>query len=532
MAVKRRRRAGRSQTITDPLETALAGSNGAERVRLFFERCLHHSSGEWAGRPFVLEDWQWREIVEPLFGTLRADGRRQYRHGLISLPRKAGKTTLCAGLANYMTFADREKGAQVYLAAASRDQAGLCFAEAANQVKSSPILRDRATVSRAKKLIHDHVTGSYLKVISSEAFTAHGLNTHCFIVDEIAQQPNRELVDVLATSMGARRSPLGLYVGTAGWNRQSIAYELYELAKRIEDGTAVDPTFFHMIREAAKEDDPFDEAVWHRVNPSLGTFRSREEFRETAERAKLTPSFLNSFKNLYLNMWTSTEVQWLDRNKWDACGGRVDDNDLKGRRCYGGLDLSTTTDLSAFALAFPDDDEGVTVRVWFWIPEQAIEDRGRRDRVPYREWVEAGLIEATPGNVIDYGFIRARVNDLADKYDIREIGFDPWNSTGLVTELTGDGHEMFPVRQGFVTLSPPTKECERLVTAGLLRHGGNPVLSWCADNAMAVRDAAGNLKIDKSKSRDRIDGLAATINALERLSRHQRRAATPKIYVL
>ncbi len=484
-----------------------------------FEECLTFTAGEWRGRPFVLQPWQ-RNIVSTLFGWIRPDGTRRYREAFIYVPRKNGKSELAGGLGNYLIFADGEPGAQVYCAAADREQARLVFNAARTMVQAEPEMLSRARVHT--NAIMYEATGSVLKVVSAEAYSKHGVNAHGIIIDELHAQPNRELVDVLSTSTGARRQPLIIHITTADFDREgSICNEKHEYACKVRDGVIDDPAFLPVIYEATNDDDWTDPAVWRRVNPNLGVSVSHEYLERECRKAQETPSYENTFKRLHLNIRTQQDVRWLSLEAWDACdSATVDESELEGRTCFAGLDLSATTDLSALVLVFPDGDGSITLLARFWVPMDNAVKRERRDRVPYRTWGRQGFIEMTPGNVIDYDRIRAHITDLSERFDIREIAVDRWNATQLTTQLQGDGHTVIAFGQGFKDMSAPTKELEKLVISAKLRHGGPPVLRWMASHVSVETDAAGNLKPSKKKSTERIDGLVAAIMAIGRASIH------------
>ncbi len=496
----------------------------ARRAIDFFHECLTFTAGEWMGRPFVLQPWQ-RAIVANLFGWKQKDGRRRYREAFIYVPRKCGKSELAGGLGNLLTFADGEPAAQVYCAAADREQARLVFNAAKRMVQAEPELADRARIYTNAIVVEG--TGSVLKVVSAEAYSKHGINAHGIIIDELHAQPDRELVDVLTTSTGARRQPIIIYITTADFDRLSICNEKYDYACKVRDGIIVDPAFLPVIYEAGRDEDWTQAAVWRSANPNLGVSVSEEYLERECRRAQETPTYENTFKRLHLNMRTQQDVRWLAMEKWDACGGEpINEKSLEGRRCFAGLDLSTTTDISALVLVFHDalTDEGeltstegtITVLPFFWIPEDGARQRERRDRVPYVTWAREGLIEMTPGNVVDYDIIRKRINELSKRFEISEIALDRWNATHLASQLSGDGFEMVAFGQGYRDMTAPTKEMEKLVLCGKLRHGGHPVLRWMASNVAVEMDAAGNLKPSKKKSIERIDGIVATIMALGR----------------
>ena len=466
------------------------------------------------GQPFRLESWQ-QAIVGNLFGWKRPDGTRRFREAFIYVPRKSGKSEMAGGLGNLLTFADGEPGAQVYCAAADREQARLVFNAAKTMVQAEPELASRGRVYTNAIMVE--ATGSVLKVVSAEAYSKHGVNAHGVIIDELHAQPNRELVDVLTTSTAARRQPLIVYITTADFDRDSICNEKYDYACKVRDGVIDDPAFLPVIYEAPSDADWTDPQVWADANPNLGVSVSEEYLERECQRAQETPTYENTFKRLHLNMKTQQDVRWLSLEQWDACGGaEIDEADLEGQECYAGLDLSTTTDVSALLLLFQGDDGEVGLLPRFWVPADNARKRERRDRVPYQTWARQGFIEMTEGNVVDYDVIRRRINELGERFKIREIAIDRWNATQLAVQLQGDGFEVVTFGQGFRDMSGPTKELEKLVISGKLRHGNHPVLRWMASNVSVGTDAAGNLKPSKKKSTERIDGIVAGIMALGR----------------
>lgn len=492
----------------------------ADRAVNFFEKILVHTKGPYSGKPFILTDWQKHGIIRPLFGTLRDDGLRQYRTAYISMGRKNGKSELAAGGALYLLVADDEEGAEIYGAAADRDQASIVFNVASQMVKRSPYLSNLLSPIDSRKRIVYNKTASIYEAIPADERTAHGLNAHGIIFDELHVQAKRNLWDTLTTSTGSRLQPLVMAVTTAGYDRQSICYEQYDYAKRVARGAVNDPTFFSFICELDKDDDWTDEALWPKANPALGDFRQLDEMRAQAAKAQEIPSLQNTFRRLYGNQWTQQDVRWLSLDKWDACNGAVDPEALVGRRCYAGLDLASTTDLAALVLVFPDDEGGFDILPHFWIPGENIQERVRRDRVAYDVWADRGYLTATEGDVIDYDSITAKIDELAQKYDIVEIGFDRWGATQLTNNLSNSGMTVIAIGQGFASMNAPTKETLNLVISGKLRHGGNPVLRWMADNVVVKTDPADNQKPDKQKSTDRIDGIVALIMAIDRATRN------------
>jgi len=480
---------------------------------------LTHTNGEWAGQPFRLRPWQEQKIIRPLFGTLTPEGIRQYRTCYVEIPRKNGKTELAAAIALYLLLGDGEAGAEVYGAAVDLEQASLAYHVASRMIHNDAELLRRVEIIPSRRRIVHHASGSVYRAIPADAPSSHGYNASGLIYDELQAAPNRELWDVLTTSMGSRRQPLTFVITTAGWDRHSICWELHQYAEKVRDGIIQDPTFLPVLYGAPQEADWLDEAVWRRANPALGDFRSLEEMRTAAKQAREMPGRQSAFQRLYLCQWTEADRPWLDLRRWDAGNLPVDQDALRGRPCYGGLDLSTTTDLTAFVLLFPRDGTGYDVLPFFWAPAEKIRERTHRDRVPYELWVREGFLEATEGNVVDYDRIRQRLRALAERYRIQEIAYDRWNASQLVTQLQEDGATMVPIGQGFATMTAPTKELEKVILGETLRHGGHPVLRWCAANTVAEEDAAGNIKPSKRKSTDRIDGIVALIMALDRAMR-------------
>ncbi len=490
----------------------------ADRV-LQFISLLKHSKAPFAGEPFVLMDWQ-QDFIRQLYGTLTDDGLRQYRQALLYLPRKNGKTSLAASLALFHLCADNKPGAEVYLCAASRDQAGICFNQARDFVRSNPTLAGRLRIIEYKKEIHDDKTGSVLKALAADGGLSHGYNPTAIIADELhvwQGKRGRELWEALITSFGARQEPLLLAISTAGYDRTSLFWELYSHAKRVQDDPDFDRTFLPCLYEAGPEDDWLDPDVWAKANPALGAFRSIKDMEMLAARAKASPATENSFRRLYLNMWTQAETSWLPLHRWEACGQPVDPEALRGRVCYAGLDISSTTDLTSFVLVFPDDQDPPSYDIlpFFWLPEARTTAK-RQDVVDYRAWAREGHLTLQPGDVIDQRLLKEDIQELAGIYRIKEIAFDRWNSTQLAVELQEEGAMMVSTGMGYASLSAPSKQLEALVLSKRLRHGNHPVLSWNMANVVLEQDAAGNIKPSKARSKDRIDGVMALILAISR----------------
>ena len=481
---------------------------------------LTHTKGPSAGEPFRLRPWQERRIIRPLFTVDRKTGKRRYRMCLLMMPRKNGKTELLAALAIDGLMFDNEIGAEVYSAAADKDQASIAFGVAAQMIRNDERLSDECDILDSQKRIVHRATGSFYRAISAEAYTKHGYNASRVLVDELHAQLSRELWDVLTSSTGARAQPLTVAISTAGYDRHSILWELYCHAKNVAANPALDPAFLPVIFEAPPDADWTDEKVWRATNPALGDFRSLEEMRTAFARAKEIPAQENAFRRLYLNQWTEQASRWISLASWDACQTPVERATLRRRRCFVGLDLSSTTDLTAVVAVFPDGD-AFDVLAHFFVPRDRIAQRTTRDRVPYDRWVADELITATPGPVVDYDYVRKLLVAWDEEFDLRVVAYDPWNATDLIGRLEKqDGLVCVKVRQGFATLSAPSKSLEGAILAKRIRHDGHAVLRWNIGNISIESDAAGNIKPSKDLSTERIDGAYALIMALDAMERH------------
>ena len=487
-----------------------------------FIRCLKHTKGRWRGQAFDLLPWQ-ETIIRDVFGTVKEDGFRQYNTAYVEIPKKNGKSELAAGVALYMTCGDNEWGAEVYGCASDRQQASIVFDVAVDMVEQCPALKKRIKpVMSVKRLVYKP-TNSFYQVLSAEAYTKHGLNVHAVIFDELHSQPNRELFDVMTKGSGdARTQPLFFLITTAGTDRHSVCFEQHQKAEDILCGRKVDPTFYPVIYGAADDADWTSEEVWYRANPSLGHTIDIGKVRNACLSARDNPAEENIFRQLRLNQWVKQSTRWMQMEKWDACAFPVDEGELLGRECYGGLDLSSSIDITAFVLVFPprDDSERYVFLPFFWIPEENMVRRVRRDHVPYDVWEKQGFLETTEGDVIHYGFIESFIEDLGKRFHIKEIAFDRWGAVQMVQNLEGLGFTVVPFGQGFKDMSPPTKRLMELVLERNVAHGGHPVLRWMMDNIFVRTDPAGNIKPDKEKSTEKIDGAVAAIMALDRAVRH------------
>ena len=501
----------------------------ADRAVRFIQN-LCHTKGRWAGKPFLLLPWQ-EQIVRDIFGIVRADDKRQFLTAYVEIPKKQGKSELAAAIALYLLYADGEASAEVYGAACDRSQASIVFDVARQMVEMSPALRKRSKIMAAGKRIVNYRNAGFYQVLSAETGTKHGLNVSGLVFDEIHAQPNRKLYDVLTKGSGdAREQPLFFIITTAGTDRNSICYELHSKALDIMAGKKHDPTFYPVVYGLSEDEDWTDEANWYKANPSLGYTIGIDRVREAFKDALDNPAEENVFKQLRLNIWTNSVVAWIPDHIYKRGEDEINQDILIGRDCYAGLDLSSTSDITAFVLVFPprNEHEKYIVLPFFWLPEDTLELRCRRDHVPYDVWKRQGYIMTTEGNVIHYGFIEAFIEELGKKYHILEIAYDRWNATATVQHLEDEGFAMVPFGQGFKDMSPASKELYKLLMEGSIIHGGNPVLRWMAGNVVMRQDPAGNIKPDKEKSTEKIDGIVALIMGLDRCVRNA--GSTTSVY--
>lgn len=495
------------------------GISRAEAVCRFIES-LPVTAGVLAGERIRLRDWQ-RAMIEAVYST-DAEGKRQIRTALWTMPRKNGKTGLAAPLAlAHLCGPEAESRGQVYSAAADREQAAIIFREMVAMIERHPELSARINVKQFSKELEDDETGSTYKALSSDARTKHGLSASFVVFDELAQSPNRTLYDVLATSTAARAEPLMVVISTQSPDPNHVMSELVDYGRQINEGTVEDSTFQATIYSAPLDSDWLDEDVWHACNPALGDFRSLDEMRTAARQAERIPARESTFRALYLNQPVDADDRFISPADWDSCKGPVEAEALRGRPCWAGLDLSATRDLTALVLYFPHDNGAIVP--YFWAPDERLDLREESDRVPYRTWQRKGLIEATPGRAVDKRAIALRLADIAGQYDLQAVAFDRWGMDELQRILAEEGIDLPLVEygQGFKDMAPAVSALETAVLSHELEHDGNPVLAWCLDNVSLDVDPAGNRKMTKSKSRDRIDGAVAMAQAVGIYSKEQ-----------
>lgn len=493
----------------------------ADRAVKFIEN-LRHTKGKWAGTRFWLLPWQ-EQLIRDIFGVVKPDGNRQFRTAFVEIPKKNGKSELAAAVALYLLYADNEPSAEVYGAAADRQQASIVFDVANQMVQMTPALMKRSKIMGATKRIVNYSNAGFYQVLSAEVGTKHGLNVSGLVFDELHAQPTPHLYNVLTKGSGdAREQPLFFLITTAGTDRNSICYAIHTKAKDILENRRVDASFYPVIYGIEDNDDWSDEDNWRKANPSLGYTIPIDRVRDAYREASQNPAEENVFRQLRLCQWVTSTVRWIPDHIYEQGNRPIDLESLKGRDCYGGLDLSSSGDITAFVLMFPPrtETEPYYMLPFFWVPEDTIPLRVKRASVPYDVWVRQGYLMSTEGNVIHYGFIEKVIEQLGELYHIREIAFDRWGAVQMVQNLEGAGFTVVPIGQGYRDMSPPTKAFYELLMKGEIIHGGNPVMRWMAGNVVVETDPAGNIKPTKAKSAEKIDGIVAAIMALDRCIRN------------
>ena len=486
----------------------------ADRAVAFIETMIRHCKGDLTGKLLELEEWQKDDIIKPLFGTKhKTTDLRRYRTCYVEIPRKNGKSTLGAAIALYILFADSERGAEVFSCAGDRNQAGIIFNIAKSMVELSPELTRHSQLYRNS--IINPAKGNTYKVLSSDAKLQHGHNAHAVLFDELHTQPNRELWDTMLTSTGARSQPVIMAITTAGSSKTdgNICWEIHDYADKVKKGIIQDDTFLPVVYAADEDDDITLESTWIKANPNYGKSIKKEYMQNEAKKATEIVSYENSFKRLHLNIWTSSVTKWISDAKWMENSAEFDEKKLVNQECWAGLDLASTRDLSSFVLLFPIDDKFI-IKPYFFCPVDNVYTRTMKDKIPYNTWEKEGFLITTPGDVQDYNYIQDKIIELGGKYNIKSIAFDRWNSSQLVINLTESGANMSPFGQGYASMSAPTKEFEKLVLKNKIVHYNNPVLRWQLQNVNLRTDPAENIKVDKAKSSEKVDGIVATIMAL------------------
>lgn len=486
-------------------------------------RALRHTKGKWAGKPLEPAAVQVAYIIAPVFGWVAPDSdgvpRRIIRDVYVEMPRKGAKTTLASGLATVLAFADGEAGAEVLMGAASRDQAGQAFKPIAALVKGSKVMAD-AGIKARKSDIYQDATGSFIKAVSSRGDLAHGANVHGGLVDELHVHKSPDLLEAIESGTGARSQPMVIIITTADDGQTTSIYaQRRELVEKLAAGTFKAPSMYGVVFAAAEDDDPGSPKTWASANPLYPVTPTPEFMRSAWEKAQSSPVQLASFLRLHLGIRAKQDKRFFDLPRWDRNSSLVSEIDLAGRRAIGGLDLGSVSDLTALTWLLPDGEGGFDVLARFWMPEDALPDLDVRTARTASAWVKDGRIALTPGDVTDYDFIKAQIIKDMSAFDVEAIGYDRWNSSQLVIDLEAEGAPMVKVAQSVTSLSAPLKELDRIIRTGtaekpLLRHGGHPVLRWMADNTRVYIDGNGNIKPDKARSMDKIDGISALTTAM------------------
>lgn len=480
----------------------------AMRAIRFIEK-LKHTKGEWAGQRFRLEPWQ-QFVLWNIFGWKNADGTRRFRYAYIEIARKNGKTALSAGVGLYMLFADGESRPEVYSAATVKDQAKICFSDAVEIVKATD-LKNYLTPYR-NSIVYE-LKGGTMKPLSSDYGTHDGLNPSCGIIDEFHAHKDSGMFDVIKSAFGARRQPLMFIITTAGFDKSGVCYAYRENVIKVLRGVNEDDSLFGIIYTLDDKSEWDDPKMWIKANPNLGVSLSADYLADQVKDAKNRPEAVRNVMTKNVDLWVDAERTWILDDAWQKCIGTTDPANLKGCACWGGLDLSNVSDITAYVLLFHENDR-FQLLPHFWIPEEKMLEKVRKENINYDKWVAEGYVTVTPGNVIDYDFVKADILRIVADYDLRTSAYDRWNSSQTIIDLQNEGMECNPFGQGYGSMSAPTKEFEKLVLTGKIEHFGNPVLRWMLASTLVKTDPAGNIKPDKEKSTQKIDGMVAAIMAL------------------
>jgi len=493
----------------------------AQRNVKFFG-LLRHWKGEWARKPMDLANWQEHLVIAPMFGWMREmkraqGGVRRFQTAYIEIPRKNGKTTIASGIGNQGLIADGEAGAEVYAAATKRDQAMILFTDAKQTI--GPKLTHLVKPLRGS-IVCNRLNSTF-QPLSSDYDSLDGLNIHRAIVDELHAHKNRHLWDVLLTGMGARRQPMIAAITTAGFDKSSICWEQHTYTERILQYGFQDDSHFGFVACAEQKDDWTDPQTWWKANPNLGISLKKSYLEDLCRKAMEFPDAQNNFRRKHLDQWTEQEVRWLPMEMWRRCAGAVNEEELYGRRCWVGLDLASTRDVNALVLVFPTGEGSYKVLPYFFIPKEPHDKRGEQDRRQVKNWASKGVIEETEGNTTDYQYVVNRIMDLSMKFDIQEIAYDPHGPANVVVQMLQaagfDYEKLIEFRQTLMNFTGPCKHLEKLLASRKIEHGGNPVLEWMAGNVTVRPDSNDNIRPDKGKSSDKIDGIVALLMALGRI---------------
>lgn len=480
----------------------------AMRAIHFIEK-LKHTKGEWAGQRFRLEPWQ-QFVLWNIFGWKNADGTRRFRYAYIEIARKNGKTALSAGIGLYMLFADGESRPEVYSAATVKDQAKICFSDAVEIVKATD-LKNYLTPYR-NSIVYE-LKGGTMKPLSSDYGTHDGLNPSCGIIDEFHAHKDGGMFDVIKSAFGARRQPLMFIITTAGFNKSGACYAYRENVIKVLRGMNEDDSLFGIIYTLDDKSEWDDPKMWIKANPNLSVSLSADYLADQVKDANNRPEAVRNVMTKNVNLWVDAERTWILDDVWMKCIGTTDPADLKGCACWGGLDLSNVSDITAYVLLFHENDR-FQLLPHFWIPKEKMLEKIRKENINYDKWAAEGYLTVTPGNVIDYDFVKVDILRIVADYDLRTSAYDRWNASQTIIDLQNEGMECNPFGQGYGSMSAPTKEFEKLALTEKIEHFGNPVLRWMLASTLVKTDPAGNIKPDKEKSTQKIDGIVASIMAL------------------
>jgi len=471
---------------------------------------LKHTKDRWAGLPLLLEPWQ-MFVLFNIYGWKKSNGKRRFRTAYVEVARKNGKTAMAAGIALYGLYAEQIHRAEVYSIATTKDQAKLCFNDA-KAIVNTTTLNKRLNVYR-DSITYDAL-GSYFKAVSSDYGVHDGYSPSTVIVDEYHAHKDNGMLDVMQSGQAAREEPLNFIITTAGFNKNYPCYAFRKNAKNVINGITDDDSLFAIIFEMDEGDEWTDPKNWGKANPNLGVSVDVDYLAQQVKDAQNRPEAVTNVKTKNLNMWVDAEDTWIVDEKWMESSLTDDTEDMpENLPCWGGLDLSNVSDITAFVLLFKGE-ERIYLKPYFWIPEDTYQEKIRKENIFYAEWVQKGLVRTTPGNVIDYDFIRADIDQIAQQYRILSIAYDRWNSSQMVINMQNDGYNMSPFGQGYGSMSAPAKEFEKMVLTRRLEHFRNAVLRWMMASVALQIDPAGNIKPDKRKSSQKIDGVVASIMAL------------------
>lgn len=481
-----------------------------------FAQALRHTSGKWAGKPFSLQPWQ-AFVLYMIFGWVDDQGLRRFHKIYLEVARKNGKSEFSSVIQIIALLLDNEAAAEIYSAATKHDQAKIVFQKTRSMLRrlsgESDYVSDQVEV-RKHDILRDS-NDSFIKAINSDSHTLDGLNPHCAIIDEYHAHKNSDLLDVIESGMGARQQPILFIITTAGFNVEGPCYALRKNMIDILEGRIESDREFAIIYTLDKEDDWQDPEVWPKSNPNLNKSVYLNYLKAQFKQAKNQGGQKEvSFKTKNLNIWVNSSDTWITDEEWMACDFGEPIHDRKP--VYLGVDIASTRDITAIAELYPPHEKSARfrVRMHYYIPEDSVDTKRKSGEAPYRKWVDDGLIKTTPGNHTDQAYIEEDILQINDRGNLKAAEFDPYNTSYLMTNLTDKGVPVSPFRQGFLSMSEPTKKLETMILSKELDHGGDPVLRWMMSNVALKHDPAGNIKVDKAKSQDKVDGVVALIMAI------------------